>query len=195
MHNGRGDDDIVIGRIATIAPEQFSIARRDTDDTAVDDLDNLFDAADLGQDWRGITRLVRHFLALPENLAGLLIERGEESMSAARHANEPVAIDQRGPGVSPTERSGLLGAAADRIDFAAQFARQVFAPAFLAGGGIDADQIAEAAEREGEVAINCGRGVGAFVPVVSFPGKERADFRGPKLLHRLARGTLGIERD
>src|SRR6185437_440429 len=150
--------------------------------------------ADLHRERRRIANLVRRFLTAPEHFAGLLVERGEEALFAAGNADQLVAIDERRRSESPADWRGVFEAAADGIDGAAEIARQVDAPQFLAGRGLATKQVAEAAESVDAVAVHGRRHIGPGVPRIAFPGEERADFGRPELL-RLAVGRLEIEGD
>src|SRR5262249_13124408 len=114
--------------------------------------------ADLGNDDGGVAGTANAGpRCRPQGCARVLIECGHRGPFAAGRAHNLVAIDQDGFAVTPA------------VAFlAAEIFLQVFTPAFLAAGGLDAYQVAVAREGVDEVAVDRGRGPGAG-PVL-FPG-------------------------
>src|SRR5262249_3231619 len=126
-----------------VAPEELAVLRRHAHQAVRQQLHVLPDPPRLGDDDGRIARRVaaRH-RALPDDLAGLLVERHEGRVLAAGGADEPVAVNER--------RLSELPAAAG----AAEVLLEVLAPDHLAVGRLRAGQVAVLADGVDAVAVH-----------------------------------------
>src|SRR5207249_1320751 len=130
--NRRWDDCDV--SFARRAPEQLAVGSRDADDTRHRHLNILPHAANLGHDERRVLGRVGEFFALPNQRAGLFVERDDGALGSAGREGHVRAIHQGGLGEAPLRTR------------AAEVFRKVFAPPPLARGGFQAGQLAPLAE-------------------------------------------------
>ena len=130
------------------------------------ELDELAGAVVVGGNHRGILRAVREILALPDRLAGLLIERDDRAAASTGSADDLVAVHQYRFGVTPARSP------------AAEGLHRLF-PDHFPIRDFRANQIAPTAQGIDVIAIHGGRAARAVAPAVL---ENLADLRRPKLL-------------
>src|SRR5262249_39557695 len=121
-----------------------------------------------GSDDGGVDGLTGVLVAPPEHRAGVLVERGQGALLAARRADDPVAVDQHRLAVAPAA-GHLAGEVLAEVDLPADFAvlRR------------DTEQFAVAGQTV-EVSAVDRRGAARAVAVAV--GVKGADLGGPELL-------------
>ena len=95
MRKGRRNDDVGVGRLAAIGPEEPPALGGDTRCAFNRLHDVLANAADLGHEGRRVAGLVLEVLALPDQLAGLLVERSQRPALTAGYAHDLLAVHKR----------------------------------------------------------------------------------------------------
>ena len=138
--NRRWDDCDV--SFARRAPEQLAVGSRDADDTRHRHLNILPHAANLGHDERRVLGRVGEFFALPNQRAGLFVERDDGALGSAGREGHVRAIHQGGLGEAPFRTR------------TAEVFRKVFAPPLLARGGFQASQLAPLADGVEQLAVH-----------------------------------------
>ena len=134
-----------------VAPQELAGFRIDADDALGQELNILLYSRGLADDDRRIGCLVATWHgAFPDHVARLPVERNDGRIAAAWGANQFVAIDQRRFGIGPY------------AGFAMKIIGQVLFPENLAGGRLEADQVAVGTEgvehRAIDLPTDCRRG-------------------------------------
>ena len=185
LTTGVGRNDVGKRLFAAVLPKRRAVLRRDGDDAGLHQGDVLANAADLGDDRRGVGAGVGEAGAAPQHVAGGLIEGDEQPLRAARRADQLVAVHQRRPREAP---AALLRPEAAGRNLGAEFLRQVLAPDLAAVGRLDANQHALTAEGEHPIAVHGGRRIGAAAPLVAVEVPHRADVGLPAFLALVVQG-------
>jgi|GEM_PF-2551519 len=136
--------------------------------------------------------LIRDLAAVPDDIAGFLVERRERTPRSAGDTDQLLAIHERRPGEAPAQ---FFRTTPHRIHFSLQFRRQILAPDFFAGDSLGANQVAVAPQREDQVAVNHRRGIQACIPGVPLEIKCWTKTRRPGLSHALVFDLIQVEQD
>src|SRR2546425_10758272 len=135
---------------------------------------NVFPMAVVRSDDDGsVVCRIGEFLRLPDELARLLVERGNRALATARGANNLVAVHEHGFTVTPARRP------------AAEVLHR-FPPNHLAVGSADTNQVTLSAQRINAISIHSGC---TSRPAATIKLYHRPEGRNPKLFTR-----LGIQR-